>query len=101
MTRFVAFLGLFLSFLIIFQTPAHAAECGKRDKVIQILQRKHKEIQVAGGMTGNQMVMEIWASKDGKSWTILYTNTLGVSCVVAEGQAFYKMNPKPIEDPDA
>lgn len=101
MTRFVATIGLSLVFLAVFQSFAEARECGKRDKVVKFLASKYKEVLVAGGMVSSQGYMEVYASKGGETWTILYTNVRGVSCVMSSGQGYFTMEPKPVKDPRA
>ena len=64
----------------------HAMEqCGDRDQVIASLSSKYSESHVASGFQSSAGLMEIWASDDDGTWTILLTHPNGQTCVVASG----------------
>ena len=81
--------------------PAHAAECGKHEKVIQFLGAKYKEQRKAMGLVSNRGVMEFYVSEKTGTWTVLLTNTQGVSCIVAAGEHYENAKPVAKLDPDA
>ncbi|MGI9415145.1 MAG: hypothetical protein ACR2PM_15830 [Hyphomicrobiales bacterium] len=81
--------------------PAHAAECGKHDKVIQFLGAKYKEQRKAMGLVSNRGVMELYVSEKTGTWTVLLTNTDGVSCIVAAGESYERAKPVAKLDPNA
>ncbi len=70
--------------------PAAAAQsvCANRDIIITRLQQDYSEAPSAIGMADNGAVIEVLATKDGTTWTILMTTPDGVSCVVATGEAW-------------
>lgn len=82
-------------------TPAQAAECGKHEKVIQFLGSKYKEQRNAMGLVSNRGVMEFFVSEKTGTWTVLLTNTQGISCIVAAGESFERSKPMAKLDPDA
>ena len=80
--------------------PAYAANCGKRDQVVEKLETKFDEHLTAGGLQkvrSTEAVMEIWASSETGTFTVLITNPQGVSCIVAAGTNFFKAAEKPKE----
>jgi hypothetical protein len=68
---------------------AQAAEtCGERQAVIAQLQARYGETRQAIGLGGNNAVMEVFASAETGSWTILVTLPTGRTCLIAAGEAF-------------
>ncbi|GGH29330.1 hypothetical protein SAMN05444007_104386 [Cribrihabitans marinus] len=95
---FKRLLGLSLIFgMAATAPPANAASCGLRDSVIEQLQRKYAEELTVGGLQqrrGQQSVMEIWASPETGTFTVLLTQANGISCIVAAGTDFFQAIPK-------
>ena len=76
--------------------PAFAANCALRDTVVERLQGKYAEQLTVGGLQsgGNaQSVLEIWASDETGTFTVLMTNANGINCVMAAGTDFFKASP--------
>jgi hypothetical protein len=72
-------------------TPAKALaalNCGPRDLVVQRLADGYGETRQSIGIGSNNAVVEVYASAETGSWTILVTTPAGVTCLVASGQAF-------------
>lgn len=67
---------------------AQQRNCGQRDKVIERLATLYGETRQSIGLGSNNQVVEVFASQESGSWTITVTNTAGVTCLVASGQAF-------------
>ncbi len=81
--------------------PAFAANCAARDTVIARLQSTYSEDLKVGGLQqtrSKQSVMEIWASDETGTYTVLLTDANGISCIVAAGTDFF--NAVPRDDPD-
>jgi hypothetical protein len=77
--------------------PAFASNCAQRATVIERLETKYSEKLTVGGLQKNrtaQSVMEIWASDETGTFTVLLTNPNGISCIVAAGTDFFKAAPK-------
>lgn len=77
--------------------PAFAANCAARDTVIARLQSSYSEDLKVGGLQkvrSKQSIMEIWASDETGTYTVLLTDANGISCIVAAGTDFFKATPK-------
>lgn len=60
------------------------AKCGPRADLVKMLGEKYHEAPIAIGMVSDQLLMETFGSPAG-TWTMFFTNTAGLSCLVAEG----------------
>lgn len=70
-------------------SAAHAQSvCGARDSIISQLKQKYGETRQSLGLQQGRGVVEIFASVETGSWTILVTDTRGHSCLMAAGEAF-------------
>lgn len=72
-------------------TPANAQNqnnCAPRTAVVERLADRYGESQQAIGMATQGRVMEMFASVDTGTWTIIVTMPNGVSCMVASGQSY-------------
>ena len=78
------------------QTP----QCNTRASVLALLAGKYGEAPVAVGIANGGGLVEVLASPDGESWTIIVTSPQGVSCLVAAGHGWRPMD-KPVSDPEA
>lgn len=77
--------------------PAFARSCAERDDIVAKLQENYAEELAFGGLQKTrsaQSVMEVWASKETGSYTVLVTNANGISCIVAVGTDFFEAIPK-------
>ncbi len=62
--------------------------CGSRDVIVKKLGEKYGERRRGGGLTGPRGIVEIWASEETGTWTILKTTPNGKTCVMAVGTAW-------------
>lgn len=71
-------------------TPAQAqsTQCATRDQVVNRLGEKYGETRKSIGLGANNGVVEVFASDETGTWTIIVTMPSGVACLVASGQAF-------------
>ncbi|MEM6621204.1 MAG: hypothetical protein AAF674_03180 [Pseudomonadota bacterium] len=70
-------------------TPADAQMvCGQRDKIIAQLEMKYGETRRSVGLQEGRGLVEVFASEETGSWTILVTDPRGMSCLMAAGEAF-------------
>ncbi|KMK66350.1 hypothetical protein [Puniceibacterium sp. IMCC21224] len=69
-------------------TAQSTSNCAPRDVVIARLGEKFGETRQSVGLGSNNAVVEVFASNDSGSWTIVVTATDGQSCLIASGQAF-------------
>ena len=80
-------------------TPAYAAQCGPRDAVVDKLSSKYSEKLTAGGLQKTKKaaaVVEVWASPETGTFTVLMTNANGTTCIVAAGTDFFESDIKTI-----
>lgn len=71
---------------LLFAGPAWAQNnCGDRGVVIERLASKFGEAFAGGGLRNSQAIIEVWASEETGTWTILMTLPDGQSCVMAAG----------------
>ena len=62
--------------------------CGNRAEIVSQLGQKYGETRRSMGLTGRRGVVELFASAETGSWTILLTSPQGVTCLMAAGEAF-------------
>ena len=80
-------------FLIAMWQPAHAANCAKRDTVVERLQSHYFESFAGGGIQATrttQSVVEVWASEKTGTFTVILTTPEGLSCIVATGTDWHQ-----------
>ena len=66
------------------QSPPQS--CAKRADIIKHLSGQFQEAPVAIGLSDNGSLLEILATTDGKTWTLLFSMPTGMSCLMATGQ---------------
>lgn len=64
-----------------------------REQVVEILGTRYGETPVARGLTETGSMMEVFATADGGTWTIVMTNPQGVSRVASTGVAWQDVRP--------
>jgi hypothetical protein len=62
--------------------------CAERASVVERLANGFGETRQSIGLGANNAVVEVFASDETGTWTITVTSPLGVTCLVASGQAF-------------
>lgn len=78
--------------------PAAAqSRCGPRQAIIDIAWRQYDERPVATALAAGGAVLEVLASRDGHTFTMLHTGTNGVSCILATGESW---QPEAWQPPD-
>lgn len=79
-------------------TPAKAeAVCVDHAVVVKTLEVKHAEKQVAMGLAGTGVLIEVFSTKDGETWTLVRTMPDGTSCVVAAGEAWSEISSRRVD----
>lgn len=77
--------------------PAPAApRCASHDRIVGELAERFGERRQAIAFDGAWRVMEIFASDETGSWTLLLTRPGGPSCLIAAGHAFERLDPPPL-----
>jgi hypothetical protein len=70
-----------------------ALQCNWRSDLVKILNSKYSEQLSGFGVSGQKNLVEVFVSESG-SWTILMSNTTGLSCIIATGQSWERQAPK-------
>lgn len=77
------------AFVTMIATPTLAQQnCGARDQILGRLESKYGESRQSIGLVPDNGVVEVYASKETGTWTILLTQPNGMTCLIASGQAF-------------
>lgn len=69
--------------------------CAPRDQVLAQLATRYGEERRAVGLVGERRIMELFAARDGESWTIIVTDPEGRSCLLASGSVLTDLAPPP------
>lgn len=64
------------------------SKCADRERVVERLEETYGESRQSIGLGANNSVVEVFASLETGTWTIIDTNTKGLTCLVASGQSF-------------
>ena len=76
--------------------------CAPRGVVVDRLADGYGETRKSIGLGANNAVIEVFASDDSGTWTITATSPQGITCLIASGQAFERLNDAlPVDDQDA
>lgn len=68
-----------------------AARCADRDAVVQRLTENYGETRQSIGLASDRQVVEVFASADSGTWTITVTTAQGVTCLIAAGRGFERL----------
>jgi hypothetical protein len=66
--------------------PPLQPTCRAHADIKQLLTQQFAEMPTAIGLQANGDLIQVFAAKDGTTWTIVTTRPDGVSCIVALGQ---------------
>lgn len=82
--------------IVILAAPARAQQypCGPRQTLIETLTQRHGERVVATGLAATGAFVEVLASSDGKTWTVLVVMPSGLACIKAVGTDWETKEPK-------
>ena len=91
MKRYLPFTGAIIGLMALFATSAQAQTiCGPRSDIVAKLSTQYEEHQAAMGLASNGTLLEIFSSKGG-SWTIMFTEPGGKTCLIATGEGWQKI----------
>ncbi|MDH3264833.1 MAG: hypothetical protein OEM24_12665, partial [Paracoccaceae bacterium] len=89
MTKDMFALSFGFAALIAATDIAHAqSNCAQREVVVERLATGYGETRQSIGLAANNAVLEVFASLETGTWTILVTTPGGPTCLVASGGAF-------------
>lgn len=94
--KFVADVALAVVLTCLFPASgASQSACFSREVLLKHLSGKFEEAPIAAGLAANGSVLEVFASPDGVTWTIVLTQPNGATCVMASGESWMGlMKPK-------
>ncbi len=69
--------------------------CAPRTVVLERFAAQYGEVPIAAGLTAAALLIEVLASADGASWTIIATTSDGLSCLIAAGEGWRGIAAKP------
>ena len=76
-------------------STAHAqasrVPCEVRSKLVERLAATYKEISVATGLAHDGKLVEVLTNASGETWSIIVTSPQGLSCLVATGEDWRKL----------
>lgn len=84
-------MAIFAIFLVVFPWPVmgHEFKCFPRNVVERALEKRWGEAIVAQGMmNNNNVVLQVWRSGDGSTFSITFTNPSGRTCLLANGSDY-------------
>lgn len=67
---------------------AQGASCADRTLIVERLSNKYGETRQSAGLNQNNGMVEVFASSETGTWTILVTMPNGKSCLMAAGKAW-------------
>ena len=67
--------------------------CAKHETLAQILDSRFGEQQMGMGLAGKEAMVELFVSAKG-TFTLVTTDTKGLSCIVGAGDSWEKLEPK-------
>ncbi len=71
---------------------AQSRQCAAHDAVVERLAARYGESRQSIGLGSDNSVVEVYASAETGSWTIVVTRPGGPTCLVAAGQSFQQVN---------
>ena len=70
--------------------------CLDRTVMIDVLTKNHGEVQTGLGLQKDNAVFEVYTSPESGSWTLLMTQTTGVTCIIAAGTNWLELDVQPV-----
>ena len=80
--------------------PGMRMPCHNATEIAKQLGSKYDEAPVAFGMQSNGNLLQVYASEDKGTWTVVSTTPTGMSCIVAAGRRWESL-PYVKDDPMA
>lgn len=81
---------ILIALTVAIATPVFGQACGWQPHalIVQRLAEVYKETQVAYGVAASGALFEVYATRDGETWTLLRTTPQGFACIVASGEGW-------------
>ena len=65
---------------------AQTLRCLPRDALVEKLENDYGEALTGGGLQSPQQLLEVWSSDKTGTFTVFFTRSNGISCIVATGR---------------
>ncbi|WP_226779347.1 hypothetical protein [Oceaniglobus trochenteri] len=91
-----AFLALGALFLATDHALAQSRNCAPRAVVVEKLSAQFGETRQSIGLAGPNQVVEVFASTETGTWSIVVSTAAGLSCIAASGHAFENLAESPV-----
>lgn len=102
MRRVFPILALIVGALLMSGIPARAqTNCAPREVLPPRLAETYGETLRALGLAANNTLVEIYASEETGTWTVVVTRPDGLSCLVASGGDWTPITPVQLPEGDA
>jgi hypothetical protein len=90
---FGAALGAAFSFCA---APAQSQVCAPYESVRRALFEQHGEAAVGAGHDDRELVVQLFATADGATWTLVVVRPDGIACLVASGREWRSIAGRPL-----
>lgn len=95
MIRMILAVTFVLATISVAGTAAAQAGCAPRAAILERLAAQYDEVPIAAGLTSGALLIEVLASADGASWTIIATSPDGTACLISAGEGWRGVAAKP------
>ncbi len=92
-------LAFTLNFMMTPEVLAQEAACQTHAGLATLLEERFAEKPVAAGLESGGRLIELFASADNTSWTMVTTTPAGESCVMAAGEYWLELKRPAIDSP--
>lgn len=83
--------------LLLLASPALAEpNCIPRERAVRELHTKYSETAVAMGISNSGAVVELFATENGSTWTVIVTLPSGLTCALSAGEDWETLPKQPI-----
>ncbi len=87
MLRWVRWAAITLIVTLTATAAGAVAPCGARSDIVALLKDSFDEVDVGRGLSDRGLLVELFVSPAG-SWTLVLTNSRGLSCLADAGEAW-------------
>ncbi len=94
-------LGLALMLVTASEAAAQTTGCQAHDTLARLLEERFAERPVGAGLAAGGRLVQLFASPDSASWTLVATTPAGESCVIAVGEHWLETKPPVPDGPQA
>ena len=100
MNLFIKTSIIILSFLVLSSSTAYSQQstqydtygyvpgCNKREKTVKILNNQYNEYRAETGRNSQGLMVEVFRTKSGSSWTMITSAPNGMSCYLSSGDGW-------------